>query len=146
MESSFIILGWPIPSIFIQVALKEEENTFHILSSLAYRKSPSSFVVVVAVVFVFCLFRAAPVAYGASQAGGWIKAAAAGLHHSHSNVGSEVCPDLHHSSWQCWIPNPLSEARDRTQVLMDTSWICYGFVTTEPWGELPSSSFFFFAF
>ena len=70
MESSFIILGWPIPSIFIQVALKEEENTFHILSSLAYRKSPSSFVVVVAVVFVFCLFRAAPVAYGASQAGG----------------------------------------------------------------------------
>ena len=22
--------------------------------------------------------------------------------------------DLHQSSWQCWILNPLSEARDRT--------------------------------
>ena len=31
-----------------------------------------------------------------------------------------IC-DLHHSSWQHWIPKPLSEARDRTRVLMDTS-------------------------
>ena len=29
--------------------------------------------------------------------------------------------DLHHSSWQGQIPNPLSEARDRTHNLMDTS-------------------------
>ena len=33
-----------------------------------------------------------------------------------------VC-DLHHSSWQCWILNPLSEARDQTRILMVTSWI-----------------------
>ena len=32
---------------------------------------------------------------------------------------SRVC-DLHHSSWQCQIPNPLSEARDGTNILMDT--------------------------
>ena len=38
----------------------------------------------------FCLFRAAPVAYGGSQARGPIGAIAAGLHHSHSNVGSKV--------------------------------------------------------
>ena len=31
-----------------------------------------------------------------------------------------VC-NLHHSSWQCRILNPLSEARDQTLVLMDTS-------------------------
>ena len=31
-----------------------------------------------------------------------------------------IC-DLHHSSWQCQILNPLSEARDQTQNLMDTS-------------------------
>ena len=31
-----------------------------------------------------------------------------------------VC-DLHHSSWQRWIPDPPSEARDRTCILMDTS-------------------------
>ena len=31
-----------------------------------------------------------------------------------------VC-NLHHSSWQRQIPNPLSEARDRTRILMDAS-------------------------
>ena len=28
---------------------------------------------------------------------------------------------LHHRSWQCWIPDPLSKARDQTHILMDTS-------------------------
>ena len=37
-----------------------------------------------------CLFRAAPVAYGNSQAGGQIGAAAVSLCHSYSNMGSEV--------------------------------------------------------
>ena len=31
-----------------------------------------------------------------------------------------IC-DLHHSSRKHWILNPLSEARDRTHVLMDAS-------------------------
>ena len=31
--------------------------------------------------------------------------------------------DPHHSSWLCWIPNPLRGARDRTCVLMDASWV-----------------------
>ena len=39
--------------------------------------------------FLFCLSRAAPMAYGGSQARGRIKAAAAGLHHSPSNTESE---------------------------------------------------------
>ena len=33
---------------------------------------------------------------------------------------SHVC-DLRHSSRQCWILNPVSEARDRTCILRDTS-------------------------
>ena len=33
--------------------------------------------------------------------------------------------DLHHSSWQRWILNPLSGARDRTRVLKDTSQVHY---------------------
>ena len=36
------------------------------------------------------LFRAVPVAHGCSQARGPIGAEAAGLHHSYSNVGSEL--------------------------------------------------------
>ena len=35
---------------------------------------------------------------------------------------SHIC-DLHHSSWQRWILNPLREARDRTCNLMVTSQI-----------------------
>ena len=34
---------------------------------------------------------------------------------------SECLCDLHHSSQQHWILNLLSEARDRTYILMDTS-------------------------
>ena len=41
--------------------------------------------------FIFCFFRAAPVAYGGSQARSRIGATAASLYHSHSNKGSELC-------------------------------------------------------
>ena len=43
-----------------------------------------------------------------------------------------IC-DLCYSSWQHRIPNPLSEARDRTCILMDTSQIL---LTAEPQQEL----------
>ena len=33
-----------------------------------------------------------------------------------------VC-DLHHSSWKCWILNPLSKARDQARNLIVPSWI-----------------------
>ena len=36
--------------------------------------------------YIFCLFRTAPTAYGSSQARGHIEAVAPGLHHSHSNA------------------------------------------------------------
>ena len=39
-----------------------------------------------------------------------------------------VC-DLQHSSRQCRIPNPLSEARDRTRIFKDTSCICFDCTT-----------------
>ena len=39
--------------------------------------------------FFFCFSRAAPLAYGGSQARGPIGAVAAGLRHSYSNTGSE---------------------------------------------------------
>ena len=37
---------------------------------------------------------------------------------------SHIC-DLHHSSRQRQILNPLSKARDRTHILMGTSWVHY---------------------
>ena len=37
---------------------------------------------------------------------------------------SHIC-DLYHNSQQCQILNPLSEARDRTCILMDSSQVCY---------------------
>ena len=42
---------------------------------------------------------------------------------------SYVC-DLHHSSRQCWILNPLSKARDWTCYLMVPRWICFCSVMT----------------
>ena len=46
---------------------------------------------------------------------------------------SHVC-DLHHSSWQCQILNPLSKARGRTHILMDPGWVRYHWAMTgTPW-------------
>ena len=74
--------------------------------------------------FIFLLLRATSASYGSSQVRGRIRAAAAGLHHSHSNVESE--PHLQpatkaHGNARSF--NPLSKARDQTCVLMDTSLI-----------------------
>ena len=87
--------------------------------------------------FFFHLFRATPAAHGSSQARDQIRAVAAGLHHSHSNTRSELC-DLHHSSWQCWVLNLLSEARDWTHILMDTRRVSYHWATV----ETPNATFF----
>ena len=42
---------------------------------------------------------------------------------------SHVC-DLHHSSWQLRVLNPLSGTSDRTLILMDTSQIYFHWATT----------------
>ena len=43
-----------------------------------------------------------------------------------------------HSSRQCRIPNPKSKVRDRTQVLMNTSWVRYHWATR----GIPNYNFF----
>ena len=55
---------------------------------------------------------------------------------------SGVC-DLHHSSWLCWILNPLSEARDWTCVLMDFSRVRYRWATM---GTLTTTCNYFYNF
>ena len=60
----------------------------------------------------FCLFRAAPMVYGGSWARGQIGALLAALRHSQAMPDPSLVCDLHHSSQQCQIHNPPSEARD----------------------------------
>ena len=55
-------------------------------------------------VLVFALFRAAPAAYGGSQARGQMGATAAGLCQSHSNAGSE--PPLRPTPQLTATPDP----------------------------------------
>ena len=43
------------------------------------------------ITIMICLFRTTPASHGGSQARGLIGAVATGLHHSHSNAGSELC-------------------------------------------------------
>ena len=74
------------------------------------------------VFFFFLLFRVEPDAYGGSQAKGTVGATA--ITAIATSDPSNVC-NLHHSSWQHQILNPLSGARDRTCILMDTSWTGY---------------------
>ena len=76
--------------------------------------------------FFFLLFRAIPEAYVGSQARGLIGATAAGLHHSHSNAGSE--PLLQPTPQLRAIPD--LQPTERTHILMDTSWTCFRCATT----------------
>ena len=71
----------------------------------------------------FHLFRAVPLAYGGSQARGQIRAKAPAYATATAMPYLSCICDLHHSSWQRHILNPLSKARDQTCVLMDTSQI-----------------------
>ena len=61
-----------------------------------------------------------------SQARGWIWAYTRAIA---TQDPSHIC-DLHHSSQQYQIPNPLSKARDRTWILMNTNQICFLCTTT----------------
>ena len=88
-----------------------------LLIVLSYHIWGVLFVYLFFILFYFCLFRAAPLVYGNSQARGWIRAIAA----SNSNSGSEPCLPPTPSSQQCQTLNPLSEARDQNHVLMNTT-------------------------
>ena len=86
----------------------------------------------------FFFFRAAPVAYGSSQARGQIRVVAAGLHQSHSNAGSTK-PRLwptHNNT----LTGSLTHWA-RPGIKTESSWILVGFVTTEPRWECPKTYF-----
>ena len=70
----------------------------------------------------FGLFRAAPMVCGSSRPGVESEPQPATAAAAAAQDLSLIC-DLHHSSRQCQILNPLSEARDWILVFMDTSHI-----------------------
>ena len=74
--------------------------------------------------FFFFPSRAAPTAYGGSQARGLIWATSAAYATVTATQDLSCIFDLHHSSQQCHILNSLSETRDRTCNLMVPSQIC----------------------
>ena len=97
--------------------------------------------------FIFCLFRAALKAYGSSRARGQIRAVAASLPTAVALAiqdPSWVC-DLHHSSRQCQILNPLSDARDWTCNLMvpRRSHFCWATMGTPTYTQIFFSSKFY---
>ena len=73
-------------------------------------------------IYLFCLFRATPAACGGSQVRGRTGATATT---ATATPDLSCVYDLHHSSWQHRILNPLSKARDQTCILMDTSQVHY---------------------
>ena len=79
--------------------------------------------------FIFFLFRAASVAYGSPSTRGRIRVVAAGLHHTHSNSGSETHATAHGNA-----ESITHQARSGIEPV--SSWISVGFLTTEPWWEL----------
>ena len=68
---------------------KKEKSVSRLSSNMKDLDGSKVFLNKINFFFVFCLFWAAPVAYGGSQARGLIRATAAGLRHSHSSVGSK---------------------------------------------------------
>ena len=75
--------------------------------------------------FPFSFFRAIPVEYGSSQAGGPIRASAAGLHHIHSNTGSDPYTTAHGNAGSL-----THQVGPRIELAF--SWILVRYVTTEP--------------
>ena len=81
---------------------------------------------------LFLSFRATPMTYGGSQARSPVRTVAAGLRRATATWDPSSICDLHHSSWQHRLHNPLSEAGDGNHILMDAS----GSLTIEQQREL----------
>ena len=72
---------------------RPQQLSTHGYTYFIYIPLPSSLIIIIILLLLlllFCFFRAAPAAYGGSQARGQIGATAASLHHSHSNPGPEL--------------------------------------------------------
>ena len=88
------------------------------------------FIILFFILLFLLFFRAVPVAYGSSQARGWIRAAAAAYTTATATQDLTYVCSLYHSLEQHQILSLLSKARNWTHILMDTSWVCYCWTAT----------------
>ena len=73
--------------------------------------------------FLFCM--ATPAVYKVPRLGAKSELQLPGFATATAKPDLSFICNLHHSTWQCQILNTLSEAKDRTPILMDTSWVHY---------------------
>ena len=141
-------LGWHGPSALsissrqgteLSVFLAHQHLLFSDGSSCVFGFSPHLpfFSFLPSIFFFLSFFFFFTLAYGNSQTSGWIRAAAAGLHHSHSNWRSEP-----HPRHTLQLMAKDQRTRDWTHILMGTSWVCYHWATT----RTPSLVFFILLF
>ena len=127
--------------LFILAALVEPETQqwpepqqrqCRMLNPPSHRGTPGlkfgDFFVWVFFFFFFGLFRAAPTAYGSSQARGRIRAVATAYATATATPDLSHDCHLHDSSWQCQIPTEWGQGSNR--MLMVTSQICLCWSTT----------------
>ena len=94
-----------------------------------FLKGRRSYLFFVSLMIVAVVFKAEPEAYRIPQARVTLELQMPAYTTATAMPGpSHIC-DLH-NSWQCWILNPLSKARDWF------SWMLVWFITPEPWQEL----------
>ena len=113
------------------MALQENGGDIHPHSGHTYNQSYLTHILDTIFLFLPFFFRAVLAAYRSSQARSQIRAAAARSAPRPQHAGSTPHLQPIHSSWQCWILNPL-----RPEIKTASSWILVGFVTPEPKREL----------
>ena len=80
--------------------------------------------------FFLVFFRASPTAYEVPRLGVESELQLPAYTTATATQDLSCICDLHHSSWQHWIPDQLRKARDRTHILMDTSRVRFNCATT----------------
>ena len=79
--------------------------------------------------YIHFLFRATPTVYGSSQTRIKSELQLPACTTTTATPDLSCVCNLNHSSWQHWIFNPLSKARDQTFIIMDTGRVHYCWVT-----------------
>ena len=107
------------------------------LKCFCYSSVTSTLTLTSTFLFFFCLFRSTHVAYVSSQARGQRGAAAASLHHSHSNMGCERAVSVTDTTAHSNVRSRIHWVR----IKPTSSWFLVGFITAEPQRELLTSTF-----